>query len=319
MSVERKKKVIHLFMFSKVKYDSQGTPIKVKSRLVADGSKQGPFDIDYIASPTAQLSSVLAVAAAAAIQGLVVVTADVKGAYLNAVMPEDEPVDVKLDAKTALALSALDASVKKYFRDDGSLVVSLKKALYGCRQSAKLWFLTITNLLKRIGFAQNPYDACVFYLCDEDGPVHVVIYVDDLLIALKSLVKKDWLLQSLRTEFGEVTCSEGLVHSYIGMTFDFAMQGRLTVSMTGFEDAIRTEAAVLGSVTTPALANLFEIDEQSPILSAANKSKFHTLVAKLLYLAKRTRVDLLLAVAFLTTRVQAPTAEDELKLTRVFK
>jgi hypothetical protein len=91
------------------------------------------------------------------------------------------------------------------------------------------------------------------------------------------------------------------------------------VSMTGFEDAIRTEAAVLGSVTTPALANLFEIDEQSPILSAANKSKFHTLVAKLLYLAKRTRVDLLLAVAFLTTRVQAPTAEDELKLTRVFK
>jgi len=42
-------------------------------------------------------------------------------------------------------------------------------------------------------------------------------------------------------------------------------------------------------------------------------------VAKLLYLAKRIRVDILLAVAFLTTRVQVATEQDQEKLARVLK
>jgi hypothetical protein len=55
------------------------------------------------------------------------------------------------------------------------------------------------------------------------------------------------------------------------------------------------------------------------MLALADKKRVHTLVAKVLYLATRTRVDLLLTVAFLTTRVQAPTEEDKIKLIRVFK
>jgi hypothetical protein len=49
------------------------------------------------------------------------------------------------------------------------------------------------------------------------------------------------------------------------------------------------------------------------------KKVFHTQVAKLLYLAKRTRPDILLAVSFLTTRVQAPDQDDLNKLQRVLK
>jgi hypothetical protein len=41
------------------------------------------------------------------------------------------------------------------------------------------------------------------------------------------------------------------------------------------------------------------------------------MVAKILYLAKRTRPDLLLAISFLTTRVTRATAEDKEKLDRV--
>jgi hypothetical protein len=40
------------------------------------------------------------------------------------------------------------------------------------------------------------------------------------------------------------------------------------------------------------------------------------MVARLLYLAKRTRPDILLTVSFLTTRVQAPTEQDMVKLER---
>ena len=47
--------------------------------------------------------------------------------------------------------------------------------------------------------------------------------------------------------------------------------------------------------------------------------KFHTVVAKLLYLAKRTRIDILLAIAYLCTRVKSPTTGDLTKLGRVLK
>jgi hypothetical protein len=42
-------------------------------------------------------------------------------------------------------------------------------------------------------------------------------------------------------------------------------------------------------------------------------------VAKLLYLAKRARMDILLTVAFLCTRVKCPTVEDRSKLDRLLK
>jgi hypothetical protein len=54
-------------------------------------------------------------------------------------------------------------------------------------------------------------------------------------------------------------------------------------------------------------------------LSVDQKEKFHTATAQLLYLSKRIRPDLQLAVSFLTTRVQNPTKQDEDKLMRVLR
>ena len=53
---------------------------------------------------------------------------------------------------------------------------------------------------------------------------------------------------------------------------------------------------------------------ESPPLSIRVAKYFHTFVAKLLYLSKRTRPDILTLVAFLTTRVQSPTEDDRAKL-----
>jgi hypothetical protein len=56
---------------------------------------------------------------------------------------------------------------------------------------------------------------------------------------------------------------------------------------------------------------------ESNNLSGDYSEKFHSTVAKLLYIAKRARPDLLTAVSFLTTRVQHPTEADRKKLERV--
>jgi hypothetical protein len=64
---------------------------------------------------------------------------------------------------------------------------------------------------------------------------------------------------------------------------------------------------------------LFDIDEISVSLKEDKANEFHSRVAKLLYLAKRCRPDILCAVAFLTTRVKNPTVQDNFKLERVLK
>ena len=77
---------------------------------------------------------------------------------------------------------------------------------------------------------------------------------------------------------------------------------------------------VNGFAATPALENLFEIDGASSLLSEDDKEHFHSVMEKLLFLAKRARPDLLTAVTFLTTRVSAATEEDDvIKLGRVLK
>jgi hypothetical protein len=321
MSTQRQKNSIRSFLFLKEKFDAAGNFTKMKARLVADGSRQDYLDVDNIdtSSPTAQLSSVLIVAATAAMENRTVCTADIKGAFLNAVMPADQIVDVLLDAETSSELIAIDPSYKKYSRRDGCLAVKLNKALYGCRQSSRLWFEELKGLLLRLGFVMNPYDPCVYNKMFEGRQFSVVIYVDDLLMTCYHAGAIKWLTEELDKAYDGITTSEGKAHSYVGMFLDFSNAGVLTISLKGFERSIRNEGGVHGTVLTPALDNLFDIDPVSPKLGDHERQVFHTMTAKLLYLSKRVRPDVFLAVSFLTTRVQCPTQEDRSKLDRVLK
>jgi hypothetical protein len=71
------------------------------------------------------------------------------------------------------------------------------------------------------------------------------------------------------------------------------------------------------SATTPAKRNLFEIKENSVPLTDANREIFHSVVAKLLYVSKRGRLDIQLPIAFLCTQVSCSTKQDWSKLKRV--
>ena len=71
-----------------------------------------------------------------------------------------------------------------------------------------------------------------------------------------------------------------------------------------------------GSATSPAANHLFEVNEDAEKLDPATAITFHHLVAQLLYLAKRTRPDILPCISFLTTRVRSPDIDDWKKLGR---
>jgi hypothetical protein len=76
---------------------------------------------------------------------------------------------------------------------------------------------------------------------------------------------------------------------------------------------------VQGISDKPCSMNLFHSKDDSPPLDTNQAVKFHTTVAKLLYISKRTRPDILLPVNILCTRVKAPTKEDWDKLLKILK
>ena len=59
--------------------------------------------------------------------------------------------------------------------------------------------------------------------------------------------------------------------------------------------------------------------EKNPLLGKEQAQAFHRATAKALYLCARARRDIRVPVAFLTTRVRAPCAEDWTKLRRVLR
>ena len=88
--------------------------------------------------------------------------------------------------------------------------------------------------------------------------------------------------------------------------------------MERYVNEILTECEVTGHAATPALIHLYEVRD-SPALSSTATEQFHSRVAKLLYLTKRIRPDMLAANSFLASRVHAPTEDDWNKLDRLLR
>jgi hypothetical protein len=150
--------------------------------------------------------------------------------------------------------------------------------------------------------------------------ITVLIYVDDLLLTCKDPRIIYSTIDSLQSKFDSVfKVTEGNIHSYLGMKFDFTTRYACDVTMPAYTTEVLLEAGITGTVVTPAANHLFTVNANAVKLDSAEKNLFHSNVAKLLYLSKRTRADILLPISFLATRVQAPDVDDLAKLNRVYK
>ena len=306
-------------MFLKEKYLPNGEFERLKARLVAGGHEQDRTMYDDVSSPTVSLPSTLMVVALAAKEQREVAVVDIAGAYLNAAI-KNKQIFMKLDAIQSKLLVRLEPSYKEYVDTDGTITVQLLKALYGCIESAKLWYEHIADTLIGIGFVANPLDTCVFNRMGGTGKqCTVAVYVDDLLVTCECVEEIDTLVKHLRETYKTIKVARGDgVYSYLGMTMDFTVTGQVIITMRGYVQQLLSSLGVAGAVTTPASLHLFDIRD-SKLLVDHDKDEFHSVVAKLLYLAKRVRPDILTAVAFLASRVSTATQDDQAKLHRVLK
>jgi len=62
-------------------------------------------------------------------------------------------------------------------------VCKLQKSLYGLKQAPRCWFAKLSSALTKYGFRQSHADYSLFSLQHGEVRIHVVVYVDDLIIS----------------------------------------------------------------------------------------------------------------------------------------
>ena len=322
---KKQKKLLRSKVILTEKRTADGFLDRIKARLVVLGNLQAETDLvgENLRSPTPAINTVLMQITRAAVEGRKVTVFDVGQAFLNSYLKKDgDEIIMELKKEVADILVQVDETYAKFQRKDGSLLVKLNKALYGLKQAPRLWYDTFKALLIKDGFSVSEMDDCHFIKRFENGTsIDLSVHVDDGLATTDNEAEMNILMTKLKTAFNIVESQTSDTFEYLKMKF-CVDRDKKTVEITqpAYYDNVFEGWEVTGKVMSPHTEDLFKVHVDE-LLDPDKQKRFHTTVAKCLYLAIRTRPDIMVAVSHLTTRVLPGTANksDEEKLTRLLK
>jgi hypothetical protein len=245
---------------------------------------------------------------------------DIDGAFLNAdITNTGIKVHMRLNRTITSMPVSIDPGYSRFVEEQGTSVVELDKALYGCGEAATLWYADLSATLTRNNFIPNSYDPCDLNKVGRDGiQVTVAMHVDDLFVTSASDNNLETFENYMRGVYCEIKVNKGRVLEYIGMTFDSIVPGQGFIPMDNFVQEVLAERGIWTRRSITAAFTLFDARD-APKVTAEEVKFFRSYVAKLLYLAKKVRPKCLAAVAFLTTKVIVVDVDDMAKLKRVLR
>ena len=101
-----------------------------------------------------------------------------------------EKLDMRLiDVVTAYLYGDLDTDIYMKILEGLALLeakprstysIKLRRALYGLKQSGRMWYNPLSEYLSREGYENNPICLCVFIKKFANGFAIVAVYVDDI-------------------------------------------------------------------------------------------------------------------------------------------
>ena len=119
-----------------------------------------------------------------------------------------------------------------------------------------------------------------------------------------------------------MTITRGNKHVFLGMHIRYVKaNGTAEITMRDYLEESIAESGmnITMTVASPAKRDLFEVEENAPLLERTGSDAFHRVTAKLLYAALRARGDILTSFSFLSTRVSKSTTQDQAKLKRLLE
>ena len=98
----------------------------------------------------------------------------------------------QLDVKTAFLHGDQDEQIymtqPKGFIDvhHPEYVCLLEKSLYRLKQLPRQRYKKFDNFVIKSGFVRSKYDSCIYYMLNDNIPIYLLLYVDDMLLINES-------------------------------------------------------------------------------------------------------------------------------------
>lgn len=205
------------------------------------------LDYDQTYAPAVAGSTIRTVFAIAAVRGWYVKQIDFVTAFLNGILPDTQIVYMKQPTG---------------YETEPGLVCQLNQGLYGLKQSAKIWFDTLTKVLRQLGFVCSKWDAGLWM--HPEKKVYLTLYVDDV----KLVGPNEEVLDKIAMEIAKYFNIKELGHArhYLGMKVEFDRENqRIRLSQRTYIEQLLQRFGMqdCASTATPMLPGL-QITDKPP-------------------------------------------------------
>ena len=163
-------------------------PERFKARLVAKAYTQREgMDFNEIFSPMVKHTSIRVLLALVSLWNLELEQMDVNRAFLHGELEEE----IFMQQPKGFIVKGKE-----------NQVCLLKRSLYGLKQSPRQWYKRFDKFMTSVGYSRSKFDNCVYMRKLTNGSyVYLLLYVDDMLLASKSITEIAHLKTQLQSEF----------------------------------------------------------------------------------------------------------------------
>ena len=114
------------------------------------------------------------------------------------------------------------------------LYLRLLKDLYGCVESALLWYDIYSKTLKPQVFLINPYDRCIANSTIQDKQCTIAWYVDDNKVSQVDEEVNTKVVEIISEHFGNLAVSRGKKHKFLVMYIELLADSKLSIFMKDY-------------------------------------------------------------------------------------
>lgn len=287
----------------KTKTNADGSIQRYKARLVAQGFSQ-KFGTDYneIFAPVVRQATFRTLLSVAAKEKLLVEHLDAKTAFLNGNL--EETIYMK--------------EPPGFNSGEPNRVCLLKKSIYGLKQAAKAWNDAIHEVLINAGFTQSKNDQCLYSKFINGGWCYVLIYVDDITVACKTMEQISVIESILSSKFEMQNL--GKIKLYLGIEVTRDDAGNFELCQSSYIGQIASKFGLQGAkeAKTPMDVSYYKSSSGSSA-QLINNEEYQKLIGCLLYVSINSRPDIAASISILAQKVSNPTQDDWNQLKRVVK
>ena len=173
------------------------------------------------------------------------------------------------------------------------------------KQAANNWYKELANVLLRPGFTRSRNDHCLFARAETEGHTFILVWVDDIIVASRSITVTSDVRKALEATFHME--DRGRLHWFLGLRISREV-GKVTVDQERYIETMfeRFQMDQCKPSRTPAELNLKLQTLQSGD-EEVDQRIYRNLVGSLLYLVKQTGPDIMFTINILSRHIKAPT------------